>query len=70
MPNGARRWPKRICDITGGVRFTVLELESTRREIKTRNPAQVQARAEAGEFLRPVNRRGKVIKERRLGRRS
>ncbi len=53
-----------ICDITGGVRFTVLELESTRREIKTRNPAEVEARAAAGEFLRPVNRRGKPIKER------
>lgn len=59
-----------ICDITGGVRFTVLELESTRREIKTRNPAQVRARAESGEFLRPVNRRGKVIKDKRASRRS
>lgn len=58
-----------ICDITGGIRFTVLELESTRREIRTRNPERVVARAASGEFLKPVNRRGKTKRDRRPPRR-
>ncbi len=46
-----------ICDITGGVRFTVLELESTRREIKTRQPDTVLARVDAGHYDGPQGRR-------------
>jgi len=54
-----------ICDITGGVRFTVLELESTRREIKTRKPDTVLARVDAGQYDGPQGRR-----ERRQAKRN